>query len=73
MKIRIPVAVSRNGHVAVGSAWHNAKGELKTDDVIAAECLNEDAFKAGYMIIHVEAEIDHVELFREIDVAGAVV
>lgn len=73
MRIRIPVAVSRNGYVATGAAWHSDNGELKTDETIAADSLNEEAFDSGYMIIHVETEIDHVALFREIDVAGTVV
>ena len=72
-KIRLPLAVCRDGALAVASFTVSPEGKIYTDPTMALECVSEDSYNSGYRIIMIEAEIDVDDVFAGFNIKGKVI
>jgi len=72
IKVRIPVLVSRTGEVQTGWFAQSADGKSSFDHDGAVDSFSEEAYKSGYVVVYVNAEIDEDGLFRNLEEQGVV-
>ena len=72
IKVRIPVLVSRTGEVQTGWFAQSADGKSSFDHDGAVDSFSEEAYKSGYVVVYVNAEIDEDGLFRSLEEQGVV-
>ena len=71
-KVTIPVVGARNG--AIQSGWYSrsSSGQDEYGHHLALDCLDDEAFDAGYAVVYVEAEIDVEAVFEKHTIIGEV-
>lgn len=70
--ISIPVLIARNGEMIAGS-WHrDSEGTVVSEHDFAVDTLSEEAYKAGYVVVVVNASLDIEQFLRRYQLAGQV-
>ena len=73
LKVEIPVVVTKNGAVQVGSSWRNSDGSGGKEHELALDSLANVDYDSGYRVVTVMAEIDLDALFANHTIEGSVV
>jgi len=75
--LKVPVVVCRNGHIATGNGYVEAGSEesqqpTPDDWDVTLDCMPDEAYKSGYRIVIVTAEVDVDAVFADLNINGAV-
>jgi len=72
LKVEIPVVVTKNGAVQVGSSWRNSDGSGGKGHELAIDSFTDADYASGYQVVTVMAEIDVDALFANHTIKGSV-
>lgn len=71
-KVRIPVVVTKSGAIYTGCFWRTGEGKTGSDHNYCYDGLGEVDYESGCAVVHVNAEIDIEEVFKDREVPGEV-
>lgn len=72
-KVTIPVVISRTGEIHTGFFMRKIDGTTEQDHDGAIDCFEDESYKAGYVVVYIEAEIDEAPIWEKFTAAGTVI